>query len=146
MDQVLGAFSKYLNFTLVCAIRQKKTRVSCYKSAYSMPHIMPLCQVRTREKKSYVHYHIQKVHSTDYSGKNIGLFHLHSRQVVQILVHSHFDLVSQLLALEATESVSEPVTQTVVELINIHLTRNALARVQRVHKPADLWDITFCTC
>ena len=22
---------------------------------------------------------------------------------------------------------------------------NALARVQRVHKPADLWDITFCT-
>ena len=25
------------------------------------------------------------------------------------------------------------------------LTGNALARVQRVHKPADLWDITFCT-
>ena len=22
---------------------------------------------------------------------------------------------------------------------------NALVRVQRVHKPADLWDITFCT-
>ena len=22
---------------------------------------------------------------------------------------------------------------------------NALARVQRVHAPADLWDITFCT-
>ena len=22
---------------------------------------------------------------------------------------------------------------------------NALARVQRVHEPADLWDITFCT-
>ena len=26
-----------------------------------------------------------------------------------------------------------------------NLTGNALARVQRVHKPADLWDITFCT-
>ena len=25
------------------------------------------------------------------------------------------------------------------------LTGNALARVQRVHKPVDLWDITFCT-
>ena len=24
-------------------------------------------------------------------------------------------------------------------------TGNALAWVQRVHKPADLWDITFCT-
>ena len=24
-------------------------------------------------------------------------------------------------------------------------TGNALARVQRVHAPADLWDITFCT-
>ena len=41
------------------------------------------------------------------------------------IVHSHFDLVSWLLALEATElvsePVSEPVTQMAVELINIHL-------------------------
>ena len=42
-------------------------------------------------------------------------------KVVQILVHSHFDLVSWLLALEATEPVSEPVTQMAVELIKIHL-------------------------
>ena len=42
-------------------------------------------------------------------------------QVVQILVHSNFDLVSWLLALKATEPVSEPVTQMVVELINIHI-------------------------
>jgi hypothetical protein len=40
---------------------------------------------------------------------------------VQTLLHSHFDLVSSILALEATEPVSELVTQTVVELINIHL-------------------------
>ena len=40
---------------------------------------------------------------------------------IQILVHSHFDLVSSLLDLEATEMVSEPVTQMAVELINIHL-------------------------
>ena len=41
--------------------------------------------------------------------------------IVQILVHSHFDLVSSVLALEATEPVSEPVTQMAVELINNHL-------------------------
>ena len=44
---------------------------------------------------------------------------------IYILVHSHFDLVSLLLALEATEPVSEPVsepvTQMAVELINNHL-------------------------
>ena len=28
---------------------------------------------------------------------------------------------------------------------DIVVAGNALARVQRVHKPADLWDITFCT-
>ena len=27
----------------------------------------------------------------------------------------------------------------------LHTAGNALAQVQRVHKPADLWDITFCT-
>ena len=41
--------------------------------------------------------------------------------IVQILVHSHFDLVSSFLAVEATESVSEPVTQMVLELINNHV-------------------------
>ena len=52
-------------------------------------------------------------------GQNdIGSFHL---QILQTLVHSHFDLVSWLLALEATEPVSELVTQMAVELINIHL-------------------------
>ena len=38
-----------------------------------------------------------------------------------LLVHSNFDLVSSLLVLEATEPVSEPVTQMAVELINSHL-------------------------
>ena len=42
-------------------------------------------------------------------------------KIVQILVHSHFDLVSWFLALEASEPVSEPVTQMAVELINIQL-------------------------
>ena len=40
---------------------------------------------------------------------------------VQILVYSHFDLVSWLLALEATEPISECLTQMAAELINIHL-------------------------
>ena len=39
---------------------------------------------------------------------------------VKILVHSHFDLVSLLLATEETEPVSEPVTQMALELINNH--------------------------
>ena len=42
------------------------------------------------------------------------------------IVHSHFDLVSWLLALEATEPVSEPISKPVtpmaVELINNHLS------------------------
>ena len=41
--------------------------------------------------------------------------------IVQILVHAHFYLVSLFLALEATEPVFEPATQMAVELINIHL-------------------------
>ena len=41
--------------------------------------------------------------------------------LVQILFHSYFDLVSWLLALEATEPISEPVIQMAVEIINIHL-------------------------
>ena len=42
-------------------------------------------------------------------------------QKAQILVQSHFELVSSVLALEATEPVSEPVTHMAVELINNHL-------------------------
>ena len=40
--------------------------------------------------------------------------------MVQILVHSHFDLVSWLLTLEATEPVSNPLNQMAVELILVH--------------------------
>ena len=36
-------------------------------------------------------------------------------------VYSHFDLVSSLLTLDATETLSQTVTQMAVELINIHL-------------------------
>ena len=35
-------------------------------------------------------------------------------------IQSHFELVSLVLALEATEPVSEPITQMAVELINNH--------------------------
>ena len=48
-------------------------------------------------------------------------FHLDFIYVVQILVHSHFKLVSSLLALDATEPISQPVAQMAVEIINIHL-------------------------
>ena len=41
--------------------------------------------------------------------------------LVQISFHSHFNLVSLLLVLEATESVSEPITQVRFELINNHV-------------------------
>ena len=43
--------------------------------------------------------------------------------MAQILVQSHFELVSSPLALEATEPVSELVTQMAVELINKQLSR-----------------------
>ena len=36
-------------------------------------------------------------------------------------MQSYFELVSPVLALEATDPVSEPVTQMAVELINNHL-------------------------
>ena len=49
---------------------------------------------------------------------------------IYILVHSHFDLVSWLLALEATEMVSEPATEMADELINIHL----ISVQQKVYK------------
>ena len=42
-------------------------------------------------------------------------------KIAQILVQSHFELVSSVLALDATEPLSEPVTQMAVELINNHL-------------------------
>ena len=38
-------------------------------------------------------------------------FHLHSRQIVQILMNSHFDLVISILALDATEKVFQTVTE-----------------------------------
>ena len=41
--------------------------------------------------------------------------------IVQILVHSHFDLVSSVLALDATEPASETVAQMALELIQNHL-------------------------
>jgi hypothetical protein len=41
--------------------------------------------------------------------------------LVQILVHSHFELISSILDLDATEPVSQPVSQTAVEMISIHL-------------------------
>ena len=34
---------------------------------------------------------------------------------------------------------------TYTHLNKMYVSGNALAQVQRVHKPADLWDITFCT-
>ena len=40
---------------------------------------------------------------------------------IYILVQSHFELLSSVLALEATEPVPEPVSQVAVELINNHL-------------------------
>ena len=43
-----------------------------------------------------------------------GLFHLHSRYVVQILVHLHFDLVSSLPALFASRTVDQMTSQMII--------------------------------
>ena len=50
----------------------------------------------------------------------IGCF-IYTLEIVQILVQLNFELVNSVLALEATEPVSEPVTQMAVEMINNHL-------------------------
>ena len=49
-----------------------------------------------------------------------------------ILVNSHFDLVSLLLALEATEPVSEPVTQIAYDLISWLLALEATEPVSEL--------------
>ena len=36
------------------------------------------------------------------------------------------------------------INEGIPSLVRFWLTGNALARVQRVHAPTDLWDITFC--
>ena len=46
--------------------------------------------------------------------------------LVKIIVQSHFELISLVLALEATEPVSETVSQMAVEVIN-----NGLISVQQ---------------
>ena len=53
-------------------------------------------------------------------GQPSQLFHI-SKFKTEILVHSHFYLVSSLLALETTELVSGLVTQMALKLINNHL-------------------------
>ena len=50
------------------------------------------------------------------------MFAMHMQDCfIYILDSSNFDLVSSLVALEATELVSEPVTQMALELKNNHL-------------------------
>ena len=54
--------------------------------------------------------------------------------MVQILVHTHFDLVSWLLALEGAEPVTEMVNQMAVEPINVHLSSVQQKRwVKKIH-------------
>ena len=50
--------------------------------------------------------------------------------IVEILVHSHFDLVSCLLAIEATEPVSEPVTQMALIKQSSHFSTAKEIRVK----------------
>ena len=65
---------------------------------------------------------IDDVHKYQLCTLAFGLFHLHSRYLVQILVHS-------LLALEAIEPVSELVAQMALELINNPLISLSTANV-----------------
>ena len=43
------------------------------------------------------------------------------------------------------KATQRTLTEQYVVLCSVTVSGNALARVQRVHEPADLWDITFCT-
>ena len=96
------------------------------------------------EKKStmyHICFTIENLETNQAKGQTLNMFFLHVNKVinlvgfhhhitqdcfiyihlVQILVHSHFDLVSSPLALEATEPVSEMVTQMALEVINKQL-------------------------
>ena len=59
------------------------------------------------------------------------------------MVRKPYDKISKSFAVQAAISLLEVQVLYVVQKFGY--TGNALARVQRVHKPADLWDITFCT-
>jgi hypothetical protein len=41
--------------------------------------------------------------------------------LVQILVHSYFELISSILELDATEAVSQTVSQMAFEMINVRM-------------------------
>ena len=56
----------------------------------------------------------------DFFGSNVPDIRLNNKFTCNNVFHLHFELVSWLLVLEATEPISEPVTQIVVELIYIH--------------------------
>ena len=47
--------------------------------------------------------------------------------------------------LRLRNGVQVPILGLGMSVLYSKRTGNALARVQRVHEPADLWDITFCT-
>ena len=56
-------------------------------------------------------------------------------------------VVDQLMSLNEKDLKKENVS-TKITCLKVALSQkagNALARVQRVQAPADLWDITFCT-
>ena len=61
--------------------------------------------------------------------------------LVQILVQSHLELVSSVLALEATEPVSELVTQMAVELINTLCGTGYQKRTPQILRVTHFYDL-----
>ena len=56
----------------------------------------------------------------DFFGSNVPDIRLNNKFTCNNVFHLHFELVSWLLVLEASNPISEPVTQIVVELIYTH--------------------------
>ena len=53
----------------------------------------------------------------------------------------------KLFSINIVQPSVKSMTQMLVKTkLALGLAGNALAWVQRVHEPIDLWDITFCTC
>ena len=101
------------NFTLEC----RHLGLACYSSL-----LQETIHIRNTKKVTSNH-ELQTNYGTHRHTLKLVLHGVVSStfQIVQKLVHSYFDLVRWILALEATELVSELVTQMAVELINIHL-------------------------
>ena len=70
--------------------------------------------------------------------QDLGCLHIYSHYSLKMIKSQHVALTHNICSLIF-------IHEKMVTKDRNPYSGNALVRVQRVHKPADLWDITFCT-